>query len=195
MVQSTRQLSPHTSATVAASWQPESGLGLQVSSARQLSEHASGEFTWVVGPSEAAGMALSLSWRGERYMVSGKLDVSSRLLGAPAPAHPPALCLSHSLGATYDVAPAVLGLIGAALGFLCQVGAVTGISGRYVRNLTERTSGRLAVRVGSTGVELEVGATHRLSDFSVAGASVIAGLAVRRLLALKFSTSKCILHV
>ncbi len=34
-----------------------------------------GEYTWVVGPPEAMGMGLGLTYRGERQVVTAKLDV------------------------------------------------------------------------------------------------------------------------
>ena len=38
--------------------------------------HRSGEFTWAIGPPEATGMSLGLTHRGERQVVTAKLDVS-----------------------------------------------------------------------------------------------------------------------
>ena len=34
-----------------------------------------GEYAWVVGPPEAMGMGLGLTYRGERQVVTAKLDV------------------------------------------------------------------------------------------------------------------------
>lgn len=59
-----------------------------------------------------------------------------------------------------------------------QVGAVTGIQARCVWRVNESTSARVALRVGTTGVDLEVGGTQRISEFSTAGLAVAVGLYV-----------------
>lgn len=65
-----------------------------------------------------------------------------------------------------------------------QVGMGAGVSARYVRSLTEKSTGRISGRFGATGVELEVGASRRLSHSATAGLYVSVGLAVRRFLML-----------
>jgi DnaJ family protein C protein 11 len=70
------QLTPESSASLVASWQPHVGLGLQFVSQRQLSSTLNGEYSWVVGPPEAAGMSLGLTRRTEKTMLSGRLEVS-----------------------------------------------------------------------------------------------------------------------
>ena len=75
-LQSTRQLSEHTSAGLGLTWQPRVGAGLQLSSTRQLSDTTSADFTWVVGPRAAQGAGLSISRRGERLTTSAGLNVS-----------------------------------------------------------------------------------------------------------------------
>ena len=75
-LQSTRQLSEHTSAGLGLTWQPRVGAGLQLSSTRQLSDTTSADFTWVVGPRAAQGASLSISRRGERLTTSAGLNVS-----------------------------------------------------------------------------------------------------------------------
>ena len=42
---------------------------------RQLSENVQGEYMWVVGPPEAAGMSLGLTRRTEKTLVSGRIEV------------------------------------------------------------------------------------------------------------------------
>ncbi len=74
-LQSTRQLSEHTSAGLGLTWQPRVGAGLQLSSTRQLSDTTSADFTWVVGPRAAQGASLSISRRGERLTTSAGLNV------------------------------------------------------------------------------------------------------------------------
>ena len=78
-LQSTRQLSEHTSAGLGLTWQPRVGAGLQLSSTRQLSDTTSADFTWVVGPRAAQGAGLSISRRGERLTTSVGLNVSPSL--------------------------------------------------------------------------------------------------------------------
>jgi hypothetical protein len=72
------QLSPVASATLAATWQPRVGAGVQFTTTRQLSDSWQGEYTWVVGPEEAAGMALGISRHTERLKLSGKVEVKGR---------------------------------------------------------------------------------------------------------------------
>ena len=55
-----------------------------------------------------------------------------------------------------------------------------GVSARYVRSLGRRFTGRVSGRFGSTGVELEVGASRRLAHSASAGLYVVVGLTVRR---------------
>lgn len=74
-VQSTRQLSQHTSAGLGVTWQPRVGLGLQLVSSRELSDTTSADFNWVVGPAGAAGAGISVSRRGEKFTTSGRIEV------------------------------------------------------------------------------------------------------------------------
>lgn len=67
-----------------------------------------------------------------------------------------------------------------------QVGMGAGVSARYVRSLTERSTGRISGRFGATGVELEVGASRRLGYSASAGFYVAVGLAVRHNLPAKW---------
>ncbi|BDA50839.1 DnaJ homolog subfamily C member 11 [Coccomyxa sp. Obi] len=129
-VQSTRQLSEHTSAGLGVTWQPRVGLGLQLLSSRELSDNTSADFNWVIGPAGAAGAGLSLSRRGEKFTTTGRIEV----------------------------------------------GAVTGIQARCVWRVSQGVSARVALRVGTTGVDLEVGGTQRISEFSAAGLAVAVGL-------------------
>ena len=77
-VSSSVQLSSAANATIAASWQPNRGLGLQLITTRQLGDATHGELAWVVGPREEAGVALALTHRsGENTQLSGKLDVGA----------------------------------------------------------------------------------------------------------------------
>ena len=44
---------------------------------------AAGDFSYVVGPREASGVGLGLTYRGEKNMVSAKIDVRSPLWICP----------------------------------------------------------------------------------------------------------------
>lgn len=74
-LQSTRQLSEHTSAGLGVTWQPRAGLGLQLVSTRELSDTTSADFNWVIGPAGAAGAGLAVSRRGEKLTTSGRIEV------------------------------------------------------------------------------------------------------------------------
>ncbi|KAK9907695.1 hypothetical protein WJX75_008271 [Coccomyxa subellipsoidea] len=129
-VQSTRQLSEHTSAGLGVTWQPRAGFGLQLVSSRELTDTTSADFNWVIGPAGTAGAGLSISRRGEKLTTSGRIEV----------------------------------------------GATTGIQARCVWRVNESTSARVALRLGTTGVDLEVGGSQRISEFSTAGLAVAVGL-------------------
>lgn len=60
-----------------------------------------------------------------------------------------------------------------------QVGMGLGVSARYVRTLSDKMTGRVVARAGMSGIELEIGANRRISQFSTAGMSVSVGLMVR----------------
>lgn len=50
---------------------------LQFVSTRQLTANTSGEYSWVVGPPEAAGMSLGLTRRTEKLMLSARVEVGA----------------------------------------------------------------------------------------------------------------------
>jgi DnaJ family protein C protein 11 len=140
--QTSVQLSPLAGATMAASWQPGKGLGLQVITSRQLGDATNGEISWVVGPREEAGMALALTHRpNDLTQVSGKVEV----------------------------------------------GAATGITLRGARRIGEDITARAGVKVGSTGVECDIGASRRLSELSTAGLTVVTGYKKGVLLRIRYS--------
>lgn len=58
------------------------------------------------------------------------------------------------------------------------MGAITGLVARVVRQLGELTTGRLNVRVSTTGVDVDVGCNRRVSEISTAGAAITVGLQV-----------------
>ncbi len=59
-----------------------------------------------------------------------------------------------------------------------QAGASTGVVGKVVWQATASMSLRASAKLGTMGVEVEVGGSHRVSEFSTAGCSVVAGLQV-----------------
>ena len=59
-----------------------------------------------------------------------------------------------------------------------QAGASTGIVGKVVYQITESISLRASAKFGTMGVELELGGSRRISNFSTAGCSVVAGMQV-----------------
>jgi hypothetical protein len=174
MLHSSQRLSEHTSAALAVTWQPQVGLGMQFTNTRQLTESVQGDFSWVLGPPEAAGMGLGIGWSGERSSVSGKLEVMeppSMLSGAPGSAGTAACsscCTAHG-GFIYIISM---------LPARPQVGAVTGISCRCMRSLSESANGRVSAKLTTIGVELEIGASRRVNESSTVGLSVVVGIAV-----------------
>ena len=61
-----------------------------------------------------------------------------------------------------------------------QAGASTGVVGKVVWQASASVSLRASAKLGTMGVELELGGSHRVSEFSTAGCSVVAGLQVDR---------------
>lgn len=61
---------------------------------------------------------------------------------------------------------------------MVQAGASTGFVGKVVWQATASISLRASAKLGTMGVELELGGSHRISNFSTAGCSVVAGMQV-----------------
>ena len=55
---------------------------------------------------------------------------------------------------------------------------MTGLQGRCVYRLSSKASLRASLRLGTSGIELELGGTQRLSEFSSMGLAVSVGLQV-----------------
>lgn len=126
----TRQLSTHSSASLTASWTPRHGLGMEVSTSRQLTERISGDLSWVLGPAGSDGMSLTLRRQGEKSDVNGTV----------------------------------------------YVGAQTGITCSVVRSLDKKTAVRLGIKLGTMGLEGELGATRRAGRYGNVGLSVTVGI-------------------
>lgn len=59
-----------------------------------------------------------------------------------------------------------------------QVGMSTGIVFKAVWQATAAISLRMSAKFGTMGMEVELGGSHRLTEFSTAGCAVAAGLQV-----------------
>lgn len=68
-----------------------------------------------------------------------------------------------------------------------EVGAATGITVRGARRINEDTTARGGVKLGTQGVEVDIGASKRLSELSIAGLSVVTGLGKGVLLKVRYS--------
>ena len=62
-----------------------------------------------------------------------------------------------------------------------QVGAATALSARAVWRFSDKSSVRAVARVGTSGIEVELGGAQRVSEFSTAGLGVSVGLMVQSL--------------
>lgn len=82
---STRRLGHYTTAAVSGNYSLDQGMGLQVTTSRQLYDKTSASVTWVLGPATATGINFSITHRSTKYVITGKLDlglvtaVSSRI--------------------------------------------------------------------------------------------------------------------
>eukprot|EP00887_Chlorella_sp_A99_P006975 scaffold2.g6975.t1 len=136
-VQSSMPLSDVSTGTLAASWQPRAGLGLQFISQRQLSARWSGEYSWVAGPAESSGMSLGLTYRGDKTLLSTRLE----------------------LGAVLGVVGRVVRQVGAAasvrLGFKLSTAGIELDAGGS-RRLSEVTTSGAGVVLGLQGVWLKL---------------------------------------
>lgn len=82
-VQSSYQLSKHSAASMAVTYQHGAGLGMQVSTSRQLTARSKGEVTWVVGPPHARGMVLGLTTKFKKVQIAVGAEVgASTILNA-----------------------------------------------------------------------------------------------------------------
>jgi hypothetical protein len=125
---STRRLGHYTTAAVTGSYSWDQGMGLQLTTSRQLTHSSSASLTWVVGPPNASSMGFSVSHRGSKYVITGKLDL----------------------------------------------GLVTSLSSRLTYLLSDNLSLKVTGRIGTSGVDAELGLARRFSPTS----SLYAGSAV-----------------
>lgn len=143
----------------------------------------------MVGPPESAGMSLGLTRRTEKLLLAARLEVRGReskgerascRAAAPAclaclPRRPPGaqvssrhLSLTPSLTLSSPPLP--------------QVGALTGLVCRAVRQLGAAGSGatgRLALKLTTGGVELDVSGSRRFSAVATGSCGVTVGLQVQ----------------
>lgn len=76
----TRRFSHADTGTVALSWAPEEGPGLELNSTRQLCDSTSAQLGWVVGPEGSHGMTMGVKHVTDRYKAAGKVQVRITLL-------------------------------------------------------------------------------------------------------------------
>lgn len=74
---STRQLSQYSQAYLTTTYSAQDGMGMQVGLNSQVFQSTHGSLGWVVGPRESSGMNVSLVHRGEKYTLTGKVDVGA----------------------------------------------------------------------------------------------------------------------
>ncbi|XP_022758725.1 chaperone protein dnaJ 13 isoform X1 [Durio zibethinus] len=119
-VQTTRQLSVHSTATMAIAKSFHDGsINLTNSWTRQLSETASGNIELLLGPESSIGVG----WQKKDQNMSAGGEVKFG---------------THSFG----------------------------VSAHYTHRFSSKSHGRIAGRVGSTALEVEVGGGRKVSDFS-----------------------------
>lgn len=63
---------------------------------------------------------------------------------------------------------------------MSQVGASTGVVAKAVWQATAALSLRASAKFGTMGMELELGGTQQITEFSSAGCAVMAGMQVQR---------------
>uniref|UniRef100_A0A383W4E3 J domain-containing protein n=1 Tax=Tetradesmus obliquus TaxID=3088 RepID=A0A383W4E3_TETOB len=125
---STRRLGHYTTAAATGSYSWDQGMGLQLTTSRQLTHSSSASLTWVVGPPNASSMGVSVSHRGSKYVITGKIDL----------------------------------------------GLVTSLSSRLTYLLNDNLSLKVTGRIGTSGVDAELGLARKFSPTS----SLYAGSAV-----------------
>jgi DnaJ family protein C protein 11 len=74
---SSRQIGTHTRASATLTWGPQEGVGMQLSSTRQMPHNCQGTFAWVLGPRGAPGMSLAVAQRGTKTALQGKVEVGA----------------------------------------------------------------------------------------------------------------------
>jgi hypothetical protein len=137
---------------------------LTLASHRQLGERTSSSvsFTWQPAAPRAAAPAVAGLTLTSARRLTETVDADASWTVGPASAAGAALGFVRR-GASLTVAARV------------EVGAATGLSGRFVWRLHSGVAARLVWRVGTAGAEVEVGATKRLSDVATAGAGLAVG--------------------
>ncbi|KAK9850272.1 hypothetical protein WJX84_010319 [Apatococcus fuscideae] len=134
---STRKLSPHDSASLAATWQFGAGPILQVTAHRQLTKDMEADLTWALGPHPMHSLSLDVSRRSKQSRLSGIVEVGA----APAVG----IRASTRLGRRLEVrAAAKLGL----LGWELEAGAL--------QRLLQRGAVGLTASCGAQGITLKV---------------------------------------
>lgn len=74
---SSYQLTRYSAASLAVTYQPQAGMGMQLSTSRQLTPRSKGEFTWVLGPGPAQGMVIGVNTRFKRVQTTVSVEVGA----------------------------------------------------------------------------------------------------------------------
>lgn len=159
-VSTTVQLTPYDTGTLALNWQPRRGLGLQVSSTRQLGDATTGEFSWVAYPPEESGMILNLVHRpSEETQITGRLEVGANTALV--------LRIAHKFSDHSDY---------------------NDHNDQSQPSSENFTTARAGIRVGfERSFEVDVGGVRKLSEASTGGVSVLTSLGRGVTLRLRYS--------
>ncbi|KAF6251111.1 molecular chaperone [Scenedesmus sp. NREL 46B-D3] len=125
---STRRLGHYTTAAMIGTYEWQQGMGLQLTTSRQLTHSSSASLTWVVGPPNSSTLNFAVSHRGSRYTLTGRIDL----------------------------------------------GLVTSLSSRLTYMLNDKTSVKVIGRIGTSGVDAELGVAQQFSaDNTLYAASTV----------------------
>ena len=73
----TRHLGEHTSASLTSSWHPQAGLGMSMSTSRQLTPQTEADLVTQFGPDSMVG--IGVTHHGRKILISARLEASLRL--------------------------------------------------------------------------------------------------------------------
>eukprot|EP00898_Chlorokybus_atmophyticus_P008663 jgi/Chlat1/8799/Chrsp90S08139 len=151
-----RQCSPVSSLEVSA--QLGTRAIIQLYARRQLSAHSSGSIMFTLNPRDLSnGLTLSIN----RQLTNHTFGQMSWSLGMD-----PGIAMNVSRKGVTRVVAGDL-----------RIGLTSmGVGGSYTQQLSPKSSTKVSAKVGSTGVEMELGASHQLSEHSSGGVALVIGL-------------------
>jgi len=161
-----RAVSPLTSVDVNAQTGTTSAATATIT--RQLTTHTTGAISYNYIAQQGLGLSLTLQ-RQLFAQTRGQLTWNVGPVGSMSTG------ASHSFGKNAVKCDITVGL------------AAMGVSGSYVRQLSEKSVCRAAVKAGTAGMEMEVGTTNQLNPDTALGFSVVISL---RGLTLKFRMNR-----